>query len=91
MLGEPARARAAAAEGLGIGPVDAGLAAIAAGIYEALGDRTEALRWIGVALKAGQPRVDIERDPTFKTLVTDRRYVAMTEGKTPGSDGKAMN
>jgi serine/threonine-protein kinase len=91
MLGEPARARAVAAEGLGIGPVDAGLAAIAAGIYEVLGDRTEALRWIGVALAAGQPRVDIERDPTFKTLITDRRYVAMTEGKKPGSDGKAMN
>ncbi|HEX9127336.1 MAG TPA: protein kinase [Methylomirabilota bacterium] len=91
MLGEPARALAVAAEGLGIGPVDASLAAIAAGIYEVLGDRTEALRWIGVALKAGQPRLDIERDPTFKTLITDRRYVAMTEGKKPVSDGKATS
>jgi hypothetical protein len=91
MLGEPARARAAAAEGLRIGPVGAGLAATAAGIYEVLGDRTEAFRWIDVALKAGQPRLDIERDPTFKDLITDRRYVAMTadksklseEGRTP--------
>ena len=83
--------RAVAAEGLGIGPVDASLAAIAAGIYEVLGDRNEALRWIGVALKAGQPLSDIERDPTFKTLITDRRYVAMTEGKKPVSDGKATN
>ena len=91
MLGEPVRARAVAAEGLGFGPVDAGLAAIAGGIYEVLGDRTEALRWIGVALKAGQPRADVERDPTFKTLITDRRYVAMTEGQKPGSDGKAVN
>jgi eukaryotic-like serine/threonine-protein kinase len=78
MLDEPARARAAAAEGLAIGPVDAGIASIAAGIYEVIGDRAEALRWIGVALKAGQPRADVERDPTMRNLIRDPRYKAMT-------------
>ena len=91
MLGDSARARAAAAEGLRIGPVDAGLAAVAAGVHEVLGDRREALRWIGVALKAGQPREDVERDPTFKDLLADRRYVAMTADLKTSTAGKPAN
>jgi serine/threonine-protein kinase len=91
MLGDPARARAAAAEGLAIGPVDAGLAAIAAGTYEVIGDRTEALRWIGAAMNAGLPRADLEHDPNFRTLVTDPRYVAMTAARKPASGGKPAN
>ncbi|MFI5182243.1 MAG: tetratricopeptide repeat protein [Thermoanaerobaculia bacterium] len=80
MLGDPAHARALAAEGLGIGPANAGLATMAAGVYETLGDREEALRWIGVALKAGQPSAEVEHDPTMKNLITDPRYKAMTGG-----------
>ncbi len=86
MLGEPTRARALAAEGLRTGPADAGLAMMAAGVYEELGDRAEALRWIGVALKAGQPAADIEHDPTMKNLITDPRYRRMIAGQKSAAD-----
>jgi tetratricopeptide (TPR) repeat protein len=78
LLKEPGRARPVAAEALRIGPVNSDIARIAAGVYEQLGDRAEALRWIGESLKMGYPREEIERDPTYTKLRTDPRYAAMT-------------
>jgi tetratricopeptide (TPR) repeat protein len=81
MLGEPDRARTLAAEGLRMAPGDGTVARIAAGVYEVIGDRAEALGCLGKALEAGYNAGEIGRDPTFTSLRGDRRWVAMTAGK----------
>jgi serine/threonine protein kinase/Flp pilus assembly protein TadD len=82
-LEQPQRARSTAAEALRIGPVNGAIARAAAGVYEQLGDRAEALRWVGEALKAGYGREEFERDPAFRKLKADPRYAAMIAA--PGS------
>ena len=85
MLGDKVRARDLASEGLRIGPVDGPLAQMAAGVYEVIGDRPEAFRWLGEALSKGVPRSEIERDPTFSNLKADPQWAAVTshhEGST---------
>jgi hypothetical protein len=46
-------------------------------VYEALGDRTSALRWLESALRAGYQRTALEASPSFKLLKTDPRYAKM--------------
>jgi eukaryotic-like serine/threonine-protein kinase len=74
MLGEPAKARPLAAEAGALAPQDRRVASTLAGVYESVGDRGAALRWLEVALKAGDPPADVESDPTFEALRKDPRW-----------------
>jgi tetratricopeptide (TPR) repeat protein len=74
MAGSATGARALLEEGLTLGPVDMAVARIAAGAYEQIGDRNQALRWLGRALAAGYPKARIESDPWLERLRADPRY-----------------
>ena len=52
----------------------------AAVVYEHLGDRDKALKWIVNAIKNGYSRSEIEHQPELKNLTEDARYKAMTAG-----------
>jgi hypothetical protein len=47
---------------------------VAAEVYEHLGDRAEALRWVAAALKAGYPPADVDRSPALARLRADARF-----------------
>jgi tetratricopeptide (TPR) repeat protein len=83
MLGEPQKARRVAGEAVALAPGDHDVAAVVAGVHEELGDREAALRWLGVALRAGHSAGLIEADPTFEKLRADPRWarLARTHGK----------
>ena len=74
MLGEAGSARGLAAEAVGLAPEDRRVASLVAGVYEHLGDRDAALRWLAVALRHGHPPGDIDSDPTFEALRKDPRW-----------------
>jgi serine/threonine-protein kinase len=48
-------------------------------VYEELGDRETALKWIGKALQQGYPRSEIERLPELQDLVSDSRFERMSQ------------
>lgn len=79
MLNEAARARAASAEAERLGGKQGDIALTAAGVYEQLGDRDLALKWVSAAFKLGVTREDIEKDPGLEKLRNDKRYVTMQE------------
>ena len=74
MLGDKPRALTLAAEALSRSPKDSELQYMAAGVYETLGDRASALRWLEAALRAGYQRTLLETSPSFAALRTDPRY-----------------
>ncbi len=45
--------------------------------YERLGERENALHWIGKALENGYSRVQIEREPDFRELRANARFQAL--------------
>lgn len=49
--------------------------------YEHLGNREQALLWIGRALKNGYSRSEIENQPELAQLVADKRYKQLTVDK----------
>jgi serine/threonine protein kinase/tetratricopeptide (TPR) repeat protein len=51
----------------------------AASTYERLGNRDKALYWIGVAIKNGYSRSEIENQPELKNLVADKRYKKLVD------------
>ena len=73
--GDAARARSTLAESLSLAPGDINVAATAASVYEDLGERQAALRWLDAALRAGYSRAEVEHDPSFKRLCADPRYL----------------
>jgi eukaryotic-like serine/threonine-protein kinase len=77
MAADAAGARALLEEGLALGAADMSVARIAAGAYEQIGNRDQALRWLGQALRSGYPRARIEGDPWLETLRSDPRYKAL--------------
>jgi tetratricopeptide (TPR) repeat protein len=77
MLGEKDKALALAGEALRLAPASSEVQYVAAGVYETLGDRTSALRWLEKALRAGYQRTLLERSPTLESLRADPRYVKM--------------
>jgi serine/threonine-protein kinase len=52
----------------------------AGSIYEELGDRTAALKWIEKAFRKGYSAVELERDPAMKNLRADPRFVQLQKG-----------
>ena len=80
MLGEDAKARSLAAEALQQAPRDVQVIQRAVGMYEQLGDRATALRWLREALKLGYPRENFDRSPTLAGLRADPRYRAFAGG-----------
>jgi tetratricopeptide (TPR) repeat protein len=81
MLGEAAKARALAAEVLARSASDVQVIQRAVGVYESLGDRDAALRWLAEALKLGYPRENFERSHTLASLREDARYTALVESR----------
>jgi Flp pilus assembly protein TadD len=80
MAGERARARTLLAEGIALGKVETPVARIAAGACEQVGDREQALRCSGAALR-GFSREQIEKDPALEALRGDPRYAALVKGQ----------
>jgi len=89
MLGQKPRAIALAEEALRLAPGDADVQYMAADVYEVLGNRQEALRLLGLALRGGRQRVDLERSPSFARLRTDPRYAALIASLPPAPGGNA--
>ena len=83
MLGEAEKARVLAAEAARQAPDNRRVAEILSGVYEQIGDRDGALRWLTGAVEAGYPLADVESDPTFEKLRQDPRYakVAAAAGR----------
>ena len=74
MLGEADKARVLATEAGRLAPDSRRVAEILSGVYEQIGDRDAALRWLTSAVKAGYPLADVVSDPTFEKLRQDPRY-----------------
>ena len=77
MLGDRPKALALTAQALTLAPKDSEVHYTAADIYETLGDRASALRWLDVALRAGYQRTLLETSPSFANLRADPRYKKM--------------
>ena len=77
MLGDRAKARTLVDEALRLAPGDSEVHYRAAGVFETLGNRDAALRWLGEALRAGRLRSDLERSPSFALLRADPRYAKL--------------
>ncbi|MEP0549157.1 MAG: protein kinase [Rhodothermales bacterium] len=45
-------------------------------LYERLGRRDQALRWVAEALSRGYPDTELEQEPALRDLITDPRYRA---------------
>jgi hypothetical protein len=65
-------------QAVGLDPEDAFTAFYIASACERVGDREEALRWIGRALEGGYTREDVESTPLFGALTQDSRYLEHT-------------
>jgi tetratricopeptide (TPR) repeat protein len=86
MLGQRAASRRVAEEAAAIANADVTAARTLADTYEQLGEREDALRWLGVALRGGYTREDFERDPWLERLRTDQRYEALVGDRlAPGA------
>jgi serine/threonine-protein kinase len=79
-LGYSERARALLERVVALKPDD-GLVMFHVGLtYEVLGERTEALDWIGRAVDEGFSREQIETAPSLRQLCADERYSLMVGG-----------
>ena len=61
-----------------LGPTEAAVLFVLAGVYEQLGDRATALAWLEKAIAAGYQRERIDRSPSLAALRKDPRYVRLT-------------
>jgi serine/threonine-protein kinase len=87
MLGETKRALELVQEALMLAPENVEVMQTAGEVYEALGDRTQALRWINGAIEKGYSVERIERVPALKELRADPRYDGTKRAQT--AKGKA--
>jgi serine/threonine protein kinase/tetratricopeptide (TPR) repeat protein len=76
-LNQPRRARDLLQEALKLAPNDVPDMFQASAIYEQLGDRDLALRWIALAIKGGLSRDLIEKEPTLAQLRLDPRFQSL--------------
>jgi serine/threonine-protein kinase len=83
MLGDLAKARTLVDEALRLAPGDSEVHYRAADVFETLGNRDAALRWLGEALRAGRHRSDLERSPSFAHLRADPRYAKLIASLPP--------
>ncbi len=74
LLDDPDEARTLISRALREEVGDANLAFTVAAVYEELGDRDEALRWIDRCVAGGFPMPVIEDYPGFKDLMADPRF-----------------
>ncbi len=74
MTDAPAKALALTARALALAPEDPEVLATAGETYEHLGQREEALKWIGEALARGYPPKQLARFARFDALRADPRY-----------------
>jgi tetratricopeptide (TPR) repeat protein/TolB-like protein len=88
-LDDPGRARQEVARALELAPDDVEIQQVAAAVYERLGNRIAALRWMGRALAGGYPRELIERDPSLTALVADPRFPGPRAVEAPAEAGSA--
>ena len=79
-------ARALLTDALTLAPADVQVLKMAAGVYETLGDRTEALQWLDMALAGGFPRPEVDNSIEFEALRRDPRYAAIGE-RAPAKTG----
>ena len=79
-VGERTQAEALTVEATGLDPANPDVAFDAANLYEDLGNRAMALRWLDRALRAGYSRAVVERSPTLARLRTDPRYATIGGG-----------
>ena len=77
MLGRRSDAVAAATAVERLGDVDGDVAFMLTGVYEHLGDRTTALKWLRQAIGKKYPLDSIERSPSLTELRRDPRYAAL--------------
>jgi len=60
-----------------LNPADIGVLYIIGTVYETLGDRGEALSWIGMAIKRGYSIQEINANPELRDLRKDKRFQEM--------------
>jgi serine/threonine-protein kinase len=89
MLGDAKRARDSLATALRLAPRNLEVVETAAAVYEELGDREAALRWLKQALELGYSREYLEQSPTFAHLRADPRYRALAEAGAPARSSAA--
>jgi len=87
MLGNRAQALALLDEGLRLAPDDSEAQYRAADVYETLGNRDAAFRWLATALRAGRLRTDLERSPSFARLRADPRYAKLMASLPAAASG----
>jgi serine/threonine-protein kinase len=80
MVGERKNALELLQQALLLAPNDVVIMGRAGSIYEELGNRTAALKWIEKAFRKGYSAVELERDPAIKNLRADPRYVQLQKG-----------
>ena len=78
MLGQPQRARDLLQEALALVPEDVDNMFQAAVVYEQLGDRESALKWLAAAIKRGYSRDLIQRSPSLANLRSDPRFQGLS-------------
>jgi serine/threonine-protein kinase len=88
LLGNAARARELVKRGTTLAPDDVEIQHAAAGVYEEIGDRDAALRWIKRALAAGYPRARVDDDPGLAALRADPRYLGGALEKKGAGSGR---
>jgi serine/threonine-protein kinase len=77
MLDQPERSRSLLQQALGLAPNDVPIMFNAGVVYEQLGDREQALQWIGKAIRGGYSRDLIDKAPSLANLRADPRYRAL--------------
>ena len=86
-LGEPAKARAAAADAARLGSDQSDVARLLGEAYEQMGDRTAAIEWLGKALDLGLPPNEIEQAPGLAKLRADPRYQSLVTREKAAHEG----
>jgi serine/threonine protein kinase/tetratricopeptide (TPR) repeat protein len=79
MLGETSRGRDIIEQVVVADPSNPQLIAWIAEVFEDLGEREQALEWVGRSFAAGIPPSKFEGRPTLRGLVADERYQALVE------------
>jgi tetratricopeptide (TPR) repeat protein/TolB-like protein len=74
MLGQSDESETFLGRAVELEPGDPGVIANIAEVYEDLGQRDQALRWVARALSAGEPASRFENRPAMMNLVADSRY-----------------
>ena len=79
MLGRAMPARRLARDALALAPDDLEVIQVAVGVFERVGDRSSALRWLRKALAAGYPIEQVESDPGLEALRRDPGYRSVVQ------------